>query len=229
MPDLDDRLHTLSGQSPDVPPPTVAELRVRARSRRHRRTLAAATLLAMVVAGTAVTWALTIGGSDGNDGSTVVAGQEDDVGTSAPDPCDDVPPVSSDSEGLPLDDPLALACLALDYYGNDEAPAEVRFGTVDLAAFDEWQRQQHDGGGPTGSIEPGTTATAILVRTSGGPLVAPHPPASASGDLAGDTIYAVITGDSLTAAINTGTATWSDLLDTPWTADLEELDLPNLD
>jgi hypothetical protein len=191
---VEDRLHDLS-TTPAPTPPALEDLRARARVRRRHRTSTAAGVLAVLVALAVLAWS-TLAGTDAT--TDVVAGPTADEPTSDP----------LDRARLPLDDPVRLAYQALQYYGNDEPPAAVRLGRVDTSTFRDWQRQHTGGSGPAWP----DTVTVLLVRTSGGGLSAPRPPAGSSGQLRGDTVYVVFTEGPSPDVTGSGTGTWSEMI-----------------
>jgi hypothetical protein len=219
---IEDRLHALS-TTPAPAPPALDDLRGRSRARRRHRASAVAGTLAALVALAVLAWS-TVADTDGSP--NVVAGPTADQ--RAGDVCEGVtftPPPGPGGSG-PVDDPVLLACQALQYYGNDEPPEAVRLGPVDTATFLDWQRQHTGGGGPVNGPVLPDTVTVLLVRTSGGELWSPRTPASSSAELRGDTVYVVFTeGLSPGAVSSNGTGTWSEIVASPWAQELEEIDV----
>lgn len=226
MSSVEDRLHALSA-TPVPAPPALDDLRARSRQRQRRRhqvTLAAG-IPAVLVALAVLTWSVL---TDAGQGSDIATGPTAEGPSS--NPCAGVastaptgPPNGSGRVDRPMD-PMDLACEALQRFGNHEPPAAVRLGRVDSGAFQEWQRQHT---GAIGSVtDPALpdTVTVLLVRISSGRLTAPHPRPGVSGELSGDTVYVLFTGDlSPEGASSMGTATWTEITTTPWAQDLEEL------
>ena len=220
---VEDRLHALS-TNPAPAPPALEDLRTRARRRRRHRVSTAAGGLAVLVASAVLAWS-TLAGTDG--APNVVAGPTADEPTS--DPCDGVTltsPSGQQDASVATDDPVRLACLALQEYGNDEPPAAVRIGEAETATFQDWQRQRT---GAIGSVNgPGLpdTVTVLLVRASDGELWAPHPPAGSPGQLRGDTVYVLFAEELSPQGVrSTGTGTWSEIVASPWAQDLEEIEI----
>jgi hypothetical protein len=220
---VEDRLHDLSTM-PAPAPPTLDDLRSRARRRRRHRASNAAGALAVLVALAGLAWA-TRAGTDG--APNVVAGPTAEEPTS--DPCEAVAPTSPPGPAdasVATDDPVWLACLALQEHGNDEPPAAVRIGEVNTRTFQDWQRQRTGALGPINGPALPDTVTVLLVRTSDGELWAPHPRPNSPGRLRGDTVYVVFAEELSPRGVrSTGTGTWSDIVASPWAQDLEEIEI----
>jgi hypothetical protein len=220
---VEDRLLALS-TTPAPEPPVLDDLRTRARRRRRHRTSTAAGTLAMVVVVAVLAWSTHAGTGGAPD---VVAGPTAEEPTS--DPCETVTPTSPpgpDDASVTTDDPVRLACLALQEHGNGEPPAAVRIGEVDTATFQDWQRQHTGAVGPIDGPNLPDTVTVLLVRASDGELSAPHPRAGSPGQLRGDTIYVVFTEElSPEGVYSTGTGTWSEIVASPWAPALEEIEI----
>lgn len=224
MQTIDDRLHGLS-TTPAPAPPALDDLRLRARARRrHRALTAAAGGCAVAVAVAGLAWS-TLAGTDSTP--DVVAGPTADEATG--DPCEGTTLTSlpdPQDTNIPLDDPVKLACQALQYYGNTEPPAAVRLGPVDTETFQTWQRQHTGGIGPLNSAALPDTVIVLVVRASDGGLWAPRTPAGSSGQLRGDTLYIVFTeGVSPEDLDRSGTSTWSEILASPWARELEQIEV----
>lgn len=223
MDTVEDRLHALS-TTPAPAPPALEDLRTRTRRRRRHRASAAVGALAVVAALAVLAWS-TLAGTDGTP--DVFAGPNADEATS--DACEGAslasPPGPRDA-GVATDDPVQLACQALQEYGNDGPPAAVRIGEVDTATLQDWQRRRT---GASGSVNgPGLPDTLIvlLVRASDGELRAPHPRAGSSGQLRGDTVYVVFAEELSPRGVrSTGTGTWSEIIASPWAQQLDEIEI----
>jgi hypothetical protein len=218
---VEDRLRALS-TTPAPAPPALEDLRTRARRRRRHRVSTTAGGLAVLVASAVLAWSM-LAGTEG--APHVVAGPTADEPTS--DPCEGVAltsPSGQPDARVATDDPVRLACLALQEYGNDEPPAAVRIGEVDTATFQDWQRQRTGAIGSVNGPALPDTVTVLLVRASEGELWAPHP--AGSGQLRGDTVYVVFAdGLSPTGFHSAGTGTWSEIVASPWAQDLEEIEI----
>lgn len=220
---VEDRLHALS-TTPAPAPPALEDLRTRNRRRRRHRGSAAVGALTVVVAVVALAWS-TLAGTDG--APDVVAGPDADEATS--DACEGATPTSppgpQDARAA-ADDPVRLACLALQEYGNDEPPAAVRIGQVDTATFQDWQRRQTGAIGPVNGPGLPDTVIVLLVRASDGELQAPHPGPDSPAQLRGDTVYAVFTDELSPSGVHsTGTGTWSEIIAGPWAQQLDEIEI----
>lgn len=219
---VEDRLHALS-TAPAPAPPALGDLRTRVRTRRRHRAATAAGALAVLVA-LAVLARSTLAGTDG--ASDVVAGPAAEEPTS--DPCEGVAPTSPGltDASVATDDPVRLACLALQEYGNNEPPAAVRIGEVDTPTFQDWQRDRTEAIGPVNGPDLPDTVTVLLVRASDGELRAPHPRPGSPSQLRGDAVYAVFAEDLSPRGVRgTGTGTWSEIVASPWAQDLEEVEI----
>ena len=219
---VEERLHALS-TIPVPAPPAVDDLRARARRRRRRRAATAAGATALLVALAALGWS-SLAGTGGAPDVVARPTAED----AKRNPCEGVgstAPPGVEDDGVAADDPVRLACRALQYYGNDEPPADVRIGEVDTRTIEDWQRQR-TGGGPVNGPGLPDTVTVLLVRASGGVLRAPSSPDGSDDRLSGDTIYVVFAGElSPVGVLSTGTANWSEIVASPWAPHLEEIEI----
>jgi hypothetical protein len=220
---FEDRLHALS-TTPAPAPPALEDLRTRTRRRRRHRASAAVGALAGLVALAVLAWS-TLAGTDGTP--NVVAGPNADEATS--DPCEGATltaPSGPQDASVATDDPVQLACMALQEYGNDEPPAAVRIGQVDTATFQDWQRERTGAVGPVNGPALPDTLTVLLVRASDGELWAPHPRSDSPGQLRGDTVYVVFAEELSPRGVrSTGTGTWSEIIASPWTQQLDEIEI----
>ena len=211
MRSLEDSLRAVGAATRPMPdPPSLADLQARVRSRRRRRSLTRASLLVVLGASSALIWATLL---VPQDVPSVVAARPGPKAAS--NVCDSTGHV----ESLNLDDPIPLACMSLEHYGNHEPPAAVRVGTADAATVVDWLRQHGGDTTPAAGPAPSGTATILLVRTSGGTLT----PSAHPDD---DAIYAVRFGGSLMSSVSSGTGSWSELSTTSWGTALEDIQLP---